>query len=518
MATAGLHEELSCSICLNIYKNPVMLTCGHNFCNDCIVKFFDSQQESRIYTCPECRESFKQRPSPSKNLKLCNIIDVYQSTQHETEKVEIPCTYCVDSFTPAVKTCLLCEASLCDVHLKNHSKSSKHILIEPSDSIKTLKCSVHDELLQYFCYKDSSFLCATCKTGKHLGHQVELVNEAAKKKKTNLGDFSRQITIKISEYKMKLQQVQEQKKRVQGNAGAMKERVNGLFEDIREQIHELEKNVLQEITKQEEQVTLPLSKQIETIDRETDVLQQKKDQVERLCDIFDPLTFLKQDPIDTNLGKSLYMAAPINEKLDEVKIEVTLTRILNAFPAILTLLKANRGFFTNTASNMLLNVNTADVNIALSKDLKEASYCYEEKSRPHHPERFTTQQVLSTNKFSSGKHYWEVNTSSNGGWSVGMTYNSIKRKNETSYIGKNHKSWCLSWIDNELIAEHDDESDDLENYAPNLGIYLDYEGGILSFYELSEPITHLHTFYAGFTEPLHAAFYLADGACAKIVT
>uniref|UniRef100_A0A8C5LVZ4 Uncharacterized protein n=1 Tax=Leptobrachium leishanense TaxID=445787 RepID=A0A8C5LVZ4_9ANUR len=228
------------------------------------------------------------------------------------------------------------------------------------------------------------------------------------------------------------------------------------------------------------------------------------------------VTLLKKGTIDTNLGANYFKRVPDIKNIDEVRISVKLERTLNSFIDNLPKLKTNRGFLVNTVSDMILNVNTADVNIALSQNLKDASHTDKEKSRPHHPERFTTQQVLSINKYSSGKHYWEVNTSETGDWSVGVTYNSIKRKNETSYIGKNHKSWCLTWIDNDLIAEHDDDSDDICDYAPDLGIYLDYEGGFLSFYDLSEPIEHLHTFNTVFTEPLHAAFYLNDDAWVKM--
>uniref|UniRef100_A0A8C5QK60 Uncharacterized protein n=1 Tax=Leptobrachium leishanense TaxID=445787 RepID=A0A8C5QK60_9ANUR len=55
-------EELNCSVCLNIFSDPVMLSCGHNFCRVCIGNVLDTQGRSGLYTCPECRAEFTERP------------------------------------------------------------------------------------------------------------------------------------------------------------------------------------------------------------------------------------------------------------------------------------------------------------------------------------------------------------------------------------------------------------------------------------------------------------------------
>ncbi|XP_075434160.1 E3 ubiquitin/ISG15 ligase TRIM25-like [Ascaphus truei] len=524
MASAALSEELSCSICLNIYTNPVMLTCGHNFCQDCIAKTFDSQRRSGVYSCPDCRAAFRQRPSLKRNLKLCNIVEHYCcSTQPKQEETGIFCTYCVDSPVHAVKTCLHCEASLCDIHLKTHNKSVNHILTEPTASLEDRKCSTHNELVKYFCCSDSTFICRICSQHKkHKGHQVVTLHEAFEKKKVELCKSLKKLTLNKGESEKQLQQLQGRRKVVQGKTMGIKDRVTALFGDIREQLAIIENKVLNDVTRQEEQVLLPLSDIIQKLEIETQDQHKKILQMEKLCNITDPITFLKESLIDTNPGKVNYKKSDpaCDEHLDEVRIAVTLHRALSKLSDILPNLRAIRGFHVGDASDMILNVNTADVNIDLSQDLKKASYCLIEKSRPHHPLRFTTQQVLSTRKFSSGQHYLEVETSDVGEWSVGVTYNSVKRKGNSSYIGKNSKSWCLTWAneDEELTADHDNEAEYLDSFesVQDLGIYLDYEGGLLSFYELSEPIRHIHTFTATFTEPLYAAFYVDDDAWIKI--
>ncbi|MEE6527291.1 hypothetical protein FKM82_028569 [Ascaphus truei] len=515
MASAALSEELNCIICLNIYTNPVMLTCGHNFCQDCIAKSLDSQRGSRVYTCPDCRAEFLQRPSLKRNLKLGNIVEHYRSSLPKLEDTVVFCTYCVDSPVPAVKTCLHCEASMCHIHLKTHSKSINHILTEPTAFLEDRKCSIHNELVKYFCLSDSTLICVTCSQHKkHKGHQVELLNEAFEKKKVELCDFLKKLTLKKGENEKRLQRLQKRRKGVQGKAMGIKDRVTELFVNIREHLSILEKKVLKEVTSQEEQVLRPLSDLIQKMEIETKNLHEKILQIKKLCSITDPVSLLKEQSTNTNPEKGHYRKTDPagDDNLDEVKIAVTLQSALHKLSDILPELKATSGFHVEDTSDIILNVNTADINIALSLDLKNATYCKKEKSRPPHPERFTTQQVLSTRKFSSGQHYWEVKTSDVGDWSVGVTYNTIKRKGDTSFIGNNCKSWCLDWVneDKKFTANHDNEKEDLDSLVPvhDFGIYLDYEGGLLSFYELSEPIRHLHTFTANFTEALHAAFYV----------
>ncbi|OCT92126.1 hypothetical protein XELAEV_18015183mg [Xenopus laevis] len=513
MASAGLYNELTCSICLSIYTDPVMLPCKHHFCKECISTTLNSQRKSGLYRCPECRAEFKYWPSLQKNLKLSNIVEHYLCTQQKEEKSKVFCTYCIKSPVLAVKTCLHCEASLCDMHLRTHSKSEKHVLIEPTASkAEANKCIIHNELLKYFCSQDSALICLNCcKEGKHQGHKLELISDAFEKKKTTLLDFLKKINSRTIENDKQLWMLQERKKRVQGKASDMKVRVAALFTDLREEVLAFENKVINEVVREEEKLLRPLADLMQKLEMETADLHAKKCCVEELCSVTEPLTLLKQPAIRSDLGKKHLENA---DDFDGLTIEMTLQKGLSILSNAIPRLKKSKGFFMEDNSDMILNVDTADLNIALSSDLRNADYCHIEKSRPHHPERFMTQQVLSKNKFSSGEHYWEVICADTGDWYIGVTYNSVKRKGDMSHMGSNNKSWCLSWLDQEFTADHDNVSEDLctepDNY--HFGIYLDCEGGWLSFYELSDPVKHLHTFKANFTEPLHAGFFIGDGS------
>ncbi|XP_075441141.1 E3 ubiquitin/ISG15 ligase TRIM25-like [Ascaphus truei] len=525
MASAGLREELTCPICLSTYTQPVTLRCGHNFCQGCIGSVWDSQGGSGLYTCPECRAEFQERPALQRNLKLCNIAERFLSTQPEQEEAVIFCTYC-DSSVPAAKTCLQCEVSMCEKHLKKHNKAVEHVLSEPTTSLKTRKCPVHKEILKYYCTEDAACICVSCCVfGEHRGHLVESLNEASEKKKEKLRHVLEKLTSVREETEKRAQSLQGHRREAQEKAAGEAARVTALIRDIRAQLEVLEKRVLSEITRWEEQVSLRVSDLIQQLEIKKDELSRKMLHIEELRNITDPLTVLQgresdnADFCDAGEGGNEDREREGNKvpavgDLYEVRLSLTSQRLAD----IVTDLKAKSGFCLQGDSGILLDINTAANHVSVSGDLKTASCSVTNQLRPDTPERFEYNQVLSRRNFSSGQHYWEVEISDSGHRGVGISYPSIVRKGDQSRIGYNKKSWCLYVLSNIHVVIHDTIRTQIYPESPvqRLGIYLDYEAGRLSFYQLCDPIRHLHTVTATFTEPLHAAFWVGDNGWVRI--
>uniref|UniRef100_A0A8C5PVF6 Uncharacterized protein n=1 Tax=Leptobrachium leishanense TaxID=445787 RepID=A0A8C5PVF6_9ANUR len=586
MASADLRDELTCSICLNIYTDPVTLPCGHSFCRTCIVDVLDTQEGSGAYKCPECRAESQERPALVNARKLQNITENIRSTHPEQKEAGIPCTYCIQSPVPAAKTCLHCEASLCENHLRVHSKSAEHVLTEPTTSLENRKCSVHKKVLEYYCCEDAACICVSCSlAGEHRGHQVETLNEASEKKKEKLRNILQKLTSQREEAEKRVQSLEELRRQVQGKAAGVTERVTALIRDIREQLEALEKRVLSEISRQEEQVSLRVSDLIRQLEIKKEELSRKMGDIEELCDMTDPVTILqgresdRDDYCDTeedterrdikvhdagDLDVGL-MSVTLHSGLAGIVTGITKRRrvpeasdmlldvntasdmLLDVNTASDMLLDVNTAsdmlLDVNTASDMLLDVNTAsdmlldvitasdmlldvntasdmllDVNtaghyVSVSEDLKTVSWSGINQNRLETPERFQVySQVLSSRSFSSGRHYWEVEVSESGKWIVGMTYPSIERSGKTSGIGYNNKSWSLEKNNKKHYMRHDRKRIPFPHppSCHRFGIFLDYEAGRLSFYELCDPIRHLHTFTAAFTEPLHAGFCVCE--------
>ncbi|XP_073492187.1 E3 ubiquitin-protein ligase TRIM21-like [Aquarana catesbeiana] len=513
MALAALGEELSCSICLNLYTEPVSLRCGHNFCRDCIVTALDTQEGSGVYSCPECREEYVERPPLEKNRKLCNIVDNFRSTQQKEESGEVLCTYCVDSPLGAVKSCLHCETSMCDKHLTAHNKTVDHVLVEPTLSFSSKKCSIHKELLKYFCSKDVVCLCASCcLVGEHKGHEVEPLEEALGKKKEKLRNVLEKMSMKKETTKKEIQNLQDQMRIAEEKADDEKKRVTALFEDMRRQLEVQEQRVLSEISRQVEEVSLSVDDLIKQLEIQKDELSRKIGHIEKLCNMTDPITVLQDQESDT--GEQNVEESYVCD-LDDFMISLVLHRSITD---LITNMQLKANF--NIQDAMDLDEKTAHRFVAISDDLRRASDTETQQIRPKLPQRFTTySQVMSMESFSHWRHYWEVEVGDCGDWDVGVCYPSIERDGKESGIGNNNKSWSFCKTENEYGYLHDSRKEPLYPESPvqRLGIYLDYEGGRLSFYQLSDTIRHLHTFTTTFTEPLHAAFYIDKGAWVNLI-
>ncbi|XP_041424095.1 E3 ubiquitin-protein ligase TRIM7-like [Xenopus laevis] len=549
-SAADLRDELSCSICLSIYTDPVSLPCSHNFCRDCIGTTWDTQEGSGAYSCPECRQEFKERPALPRNRTLRNIAERFLSAQPEPGDTGIPCTYC-DSHVPADKSCLLCEASLCETHLKVHSKSAKHVLIEPTMHLGDKKCSVHDEPLEYYCWEESVCVCVSCcLAGEHRGHRVELLSEASEKKKETLRKVVEKLRPEREETERVAQRLQERRREVAEKAAGETERVTALFRDIREQLEALEKRLLSDISSQKQELSLPLTDLIHLLEIKKDELSRKIRHIEELCNMADPLTVLQEreshGAADNEGGReredsifsffTAFLPRGKNTQMNrdrlqerhyirvlvvgDLYVDLISETLLTGLAAIVTEGK-ERWIYGQEATDLLLDINTAHNLVSVSGDRKSASFSLTELHYPQSPERFQNYpQTLSSRSFPSGRHYWEVEVSESGGWWVGVAYPSIERRGGQSWIGDNNKSWCLRRWNNRYSVGHDRKGTNLPHVPScrRIRISLDYEAGRLSFYELSEPIRHLHTFTATFTEPLHAAFWVrGEGDWVRII-
>uniref|UniRef100_A0A8C5Q2Q4 Uncharacterized protein n=1 Tax=Leptobrachium leishanense TaxID=445787 RepID=A0A8C5Q2Q4_9ANUR len=491
-SAADLTGELTCCICLNIYTDPVTMPCGHSFCQLCIGEALAMQ--GIRYSCPECRDRYKRRPKLKRNWRLSNIAESFQSAHQVKKKFGAHCTYCIQSPVPAAKTCLRCEASLCENHLRVHSRTEEHVLIEPTTSLGKRKCSVHKEILKYYCCEDQTCICVSCSlAGEHRGHQMLTLNEAFQRTKEKLRNIQDKLTPEREETEKRVQKLFEFMRLVEDKTVRLDKKrefckVIGILHQVFFLIRQLK------IKKED--------------------LSRKVGLIEKLCNMMDPVTVLESIAscraayCDAKKGNHEVterhdMKVQDVGDLDLVLISVTLHSGLVGIGTG----ELSR-YCVPKASDMLLDINTAGYNTSVSGDLKCVSWTGNRQTHSQIPGRFLVYpQVLSSTSFSSGRHYWEVERSDSGWWGVGMAYPSIEKGGDQSVIGDNNKSWSL-WYKSHYYVKHDSKLTKLQpsSHYKKFGIFLDYEAGSLSFYELSEPIRHLHTFTAAFTEPLHAVF------------
>ncbi|XP_068099683.1 E3 ubiquitin-protein ligase TRIM11-like [Hyperolius riggenbachi] len=523
MASADLREELNCSICLSLYTEPVSLRCGHYFCRGCLVTVLDTQEETGVYACPKCRAVYPERPLLKDDKNLHSTAKSTHSTQLEQEKPEVLLPPCVDHLASAARTCVQCETSTCDQHL-TAPKSGDQASAEPTTPATERKCPVHNEILKYYCTKDGTCICSAClEDGDHKGHQAEPLNKASEKKKKKVNNAKRKVSSKRHGIEKRIQDLNNQRTQEKEKADSMTGRITKLFRDIRKEVDDLEKKVLDNISRQEKQVSQSLSNLIQQLEKQKEELSRKIAQMENVCEIKDPAHILmeelsyddKSPKSDDNLGEAGDVL-----HVDEVMISLMLQTGFHQFIDNLNKPKDGIAISGTKKSDISLDIKTANNYIYISQDLKSAVYSEKPKPRAEGPLRFKSKQVLSTQSFSSGKHYWEVDVSGAEKWLIGVANHSIERKidGNESFIGYNGKSWGLTQRVS-LQAGHKNilKKIDSKSALKVVGIYLDYEAGRLSFYKMCDPMGHLHTFTATFKEPLHAAFFLFKDSTIKII-
>uniref|UniRef100_A0A3B1JIV1 NLR family CARD domain-containing protein 3-like n=1 Tax=Astyanax mexicanus TaxID=7994 RepID=A0A3B1JIV1_ASTMX len=171
-----------------------------------------------------------------------------------------------------------------------------------------------------------------------------------------------------------------------------------------------------------------------------------------------------------------------------------------------------------------LDPNTAHPRLSLSEENRrvECRWGGKLQSYPDHPERFDGyQQVLSRERV-TGRCYWEAEWSGGGGADVALSYKTINRKGRGSdcRFGLNMNSWSLICSDNRYSVLHNNNSTALPpppSGCRRVGVYVDCPAGTLSFYSVStdtpsHTLTHLHTFYTTFTQPLYAGIWVYYGS------
>ncbi|KAG8430176.1 hypothetical protein GDO86_018307 [Hymenochirus boettgeri] len=525
MAAAGVKLELTCSVCRDIYKDPVTLPCGHSYCRVCIRQTWDIQGETfrEHPSCPECRERFPRRPELKRNLRLGNIAERFSTSPWGQDGAGISCSYCA---SPAAKSCLHCEASLCDQHVETHRMSEEHVLLDPTTSFSDRKCSVHKEQLKYYCTEDHVCVCPSCFAVDHKSHRVEQLSEASEKKKKKLRNVV--VTLlapKREGAKKAIHALEERRKEVEDKTSAETQQIAALFSYINGRLGALKGQFLDEISRKKEKASLSISQEMERLDLNKDELSWKISHCEMMCSMADPLTVLQERESERSTYGEMEEEATRDDVIGTVG-DVDVGRIGEALrdnvTAVASCIK-QWWVYGQEATDLVLDERTAANNLSLSTDMKSASHTLIDQLRPQTTGRFQVHRVLSKLMFRSGRHFWDVEVSESGEWEVGAAYPSVEREGLQSYTISDNKWWGLRRRKGKYLVRHDSTDDravtslSSSPSCSRIRISLDYEVGRLSFYELSDPIRHLHTFTATFTEPLHAAFWVGGGRV-RIIT
>lgn len=176
------HDSFSCPICLDSLHNPVTSPCGHNYCMVCIEDYWNEDKHSESYSCPECRETFTQRPALNKNTMFAEVVEqlkkarLQDTSPHNSGPANTECCTCTERRKKqAVRSCLECVKSHCEAHTLRHEKANRgenHIVVVVSREPRSDICLRHNIPLEIYCRTDRQLICSLCFTESHRDHDA----------------------------------------------------------------------------------------------------------------------------------------------------------------------------------------------------------------------------------------------------------------------------------------------------------------------------------------------------------
>ncbi|XP_059201094.1 tripartite motif-containing protein 16-like [Centropristis striata] len=544
MAQKGVQldrETFSCSICLDLLKDPVATTCGHSYCMKCIQTHWDEEDRKGIYSCPECRQTFTPRPVLLKNTMLAVLVDEMKKTGLPAAPADlcyagaedVACDFCTGRKLKALKSCLNCPASYCEKHLQPHYELpifKKHKLVEPSEKLQENICSQHDEVMKMFCRTDQKCICYLCSVDEHKGHDTVSAAAERTEKQKELEVSRQNIQQRIQDREKDVKLLQQEVQNINRSADKTVEGGEKIFSELIRLLEKRSSEVKQQVRSQQDTQVSRVKELEEKLQQEIAELKRKDAELKKLSHTEDHNQFLHSYPSLSALSESTSSmeirplryfedvtaaVSEVRDKLQDVlreewtKLSLTVTEVdvlLSDSPAEPT----TRAGFLRYSCEITLDPNTADAQLLLSEGNRKATLTEDHQSYPRHPDRFTgCWQVLSKESL-TGRCYWEVEWKGRGVW-VAASYKNISRAggSNDSVFGYNYKSWSLDCYNNNYTFRYNNIQTPVSGpRTSRVGVYLDHRAGILSFYSVSETITLLHRVQTTFTQPLYAGLRL----------
>ncbi|XP_007899259.1 E3 ubiquitin/ISG15 ligase TRIM25-like [Callorhinchus milii] len=525
MATAAsqewLEDELTCPICLQVYADPVILSCKHSFCQSCIEETW-KEPVSGSYCCPECRAEGKERPVLEKNFKLANIAQKYLAL--ESGQNAVLCNYCIRKQLPAIKTCMKCEASMCPIHLKLHTQNGafrNHPLVDTASDLSVWKCPEHEKLLDIYCKDDQLCVCTLCTLiGKHKNHNCGSISEGEKELRENLKHQQKSVQQNVETVQMVLRDLHTYKLNTQALIAETKQEVKEKYDALRKHIEREELDVFRCLDKEQNRVMVAIDAQIQELQTKMKSLEKCLTDLTELHLKREKLAFIQGFHSMAGRIKDTSQPIPLPQshpRLDKIKLDKLKNQIQRNYEMVSQVQMGRDNLISLYGQAISPDPDTAHFKLVLSDSNRTVSLSQKKQPLPRNLERFDCcQQVICSEGIKCGRSYWEVEIVGDGGvWKVGVCYRSISRKGKSAdcLLGRNNTSWCLYSLLGSVLALHDDSDTKLPVVnVSRVGVFVDFEAGIISFYSVSgRKLCLLHTFREQmFTEPLYPALQVGD--------
>ncbi|XP_056156068.1 E3 ubiquitin-protein ligase TRIM16-like [Lampris incognitus] len=542
-------DQLCCSVCLDLFNQPVTLLCGHSYCRDCIESHWDTDEEKGVYSCPQCRQT-SPRPALVKNNVLAQIVENVKTTENQQASpsadvsyagpTDVACDFCTGTRPhKASMTCSTCLASLCSTHLQPHYTVpvlKEHKLVSATAQLQEKMCSSHNKLMEVYCRTDQQCICYLCTMDEHKGHDT--VSAAAERAEIQKQlDVSRQkAQQRIQEREKEIEMLRQAVEDLKSSAQTALEDSERIFTELMASIERRRSEVKELIRAQEKTAVSQAEELLLQLEEEIEKWKGSNTKLEQLSHTEDPIHFIQKFkslsvPAGSLESQSIVVrplryfrdvtdaVSDLRDKLDDI-MKDTWPRISSTVSAVDVLLSPEpktREDCLLYCRPVTLDVNSAYQYLSLSEENRKVTWTSGGLNYPPHTDRFTSYCQVLCKEGLSGRCYWEVTLS--GEVHIAVSYKDIKRASCDSRFGFNGKSWSLRCSEGCYWFRHNGVETEVPGpFSSRVGVFLDHKAGVLCFYTISDTTTLLHKVNTSFTQLVYPGLRLRNkGMVAEVM-